>query len=74
LSGAIAWTAFAVGDSARRAWRPSRQRPSIRHHHWQPQSPVSPTDPDKDAALVVDGLTGKSCMSAMPMPCAILPP
>jgi len=31
---------------------------SIHHHHWQPV-PVSWTDPEKDAALVVDGGTGK---------------
>ncbi|MGH6877206.1 MAG: serine hydrolase [Rhizomicrobium sp.] len=40
---------------------------SIRRHHWQPtrhwqsaRQPVSFTDPNKDAALVIDGETGKA--------------
>src|SRR5271167_3877787 len=56
-SGAIAWAALSVGILAAVAFAAPAQA-SIRHHHWQSVA-VDWTDPEKDAALVVDGGTGK---------------
>jgi D-alanyl-D-alanine carboxypeptidase len=61
LGGAIAWTAFAVSILLAACLATQPAAAAIRHHHWTGGAVSgSPTDPDKDAALIVDGLTGKS--------------
>jgi D-alanyl-D-alanine carboxypeptidase len=61
LNGAIAWTAFAVSILLAPSMIALPADASIRHHHWVGGGTGgSPTDPDKDAALIVDGATGKS--------------
>ncbi len=61
LNGAIAWVAFAVLSLLAPCLVSQPAAASIRHHHWVGGSTgVGATDPDKDAALVVDGATGKT--------------
>jgi D-alanyl-D-alanine carboxypeptidase len=60
LNGAIAWTAFAVSILLAPCLISLPADASIRHHHWLGGGTGgSPTEPDKDAALIVDGATGK---------------
>src|ERR1700721_2878167 len=61
LNGAIAWAAFAVSIVLAPCLGSFPADASIRHHHWLGGGTGgSPTDPDKDAALIVDGATGKT--------------
>ena len=60
LNSAIAWTAFVVSVLLAPTLISLPADASIRHHHWVGGGTGgSPTDPDKDAALIVDGSTGK---------------
>jgi D-alanyl-D-alanine carboxypeptidase len=56
-SGAIAWKALWTAILAGVAVTPSAEA-SIHRHHWQPAT-VNWTAPEKDAALVIDGGSGK---------------
>ena len=40
-------------------WLPATTMPHVAQHGHTVRMPASPTDPDKDAALIVDGATGK---------------
>jgi D-alanyl-D-alanine carboxypeptidase len=60
LNSAIAWTALAVSILLAPSLITLPADASIRHHHWVGGGTGgSPTDPEKDAALIVDGSTGK---------------
>ncbi len=63
VTGAIAWVALAAcGLLTADFALPCMSTPAsaaIRHHHWQGDGPGL-TDPDKDAALIVDGITGRT--------------
>ncbi|MGD0144879.1 MAG: D-alanyl-D-alanine carboxypeptidase [Rhizomicrobium sp.] len=61
VTGAFAWVAFAVVILLAPCLVSGPAAASIRHHHWLGGGTWgTPTDPDKDAALVVDGATGKT--------------
>jgi D-alanyl-D-alanine carboxypeptidase len=61
LNGAIAWVAFAISILLGPCLVSLPAAAAIRHHHWLGGGTGgSPTDPDKDAALIVDGATGKA--------------
>src|ERR1700722_2364338 len=60
-NNAIAWVAFATLSLLVLCLVPQSASAAIRHHHWVGGGTGgSPTDPDKDAALIVDGETGRA--------------